>query len=77
MRHLTILGLIAFFSATEIHAAEPVQRHCQCVNCQCTPEQHCGCYSEKGCHCTPGQQGCGREQSHITKDKKARSPKES
>lgn len=61
MRRFTITALGALCITCALGAAEPVQltaktepvkRHCQCMNCQCTPEQHCGCFSDEGCHCT-------------------------
>jgi len=39
-------------------AKKPVKKNCQCKNCPCTPESHCGCYSEAGCK---GDCKCGEK----------------
>ena len=32
--------------------SNPVKHNCSCENCTCTLENHCGCFSEKGCTCS-------------------------
>lgn len=35
---------------------KPKHSNCNCENCTCTPENHCGCYSS-GCSCDNKQHG--------------------
>lgn len=56
--YISILSFLttAFLSATE------VSQGCNCTNCTCTAESHCGCLTGEGCQtaemcqCHPG---CG------------------
>lgn len=43
-----LFGIILMGSVC-LTAAPP---NCHCVDCQCTEENHCGCYSEEGCKCS-------------------------
>lgn len=62
MRIFIICCFACLINTVVLNAAEPVKRNCHCKNCQCTPDAHCGCYSDEGCHCAKGQGGCGRPQ---------------
>lgn len=59
---MKFLAIALLTLSSVVFAADPapVRKNCQCVNCQCTPESHCGCFSEEGCHCTPDAMACGR-----------------
>lgn len=47
-----ILGFLgASLMAVSFLSAAPTMTSCQCQNCTCTQERHCGCFSRAGCHC--------------------------
>lgn len=39
---------LSLFAGSHL-AADPVKKGCHCTDCSCTPEAHCGCFSEAGC----------------------------
>lgn len=53
----SIFGL-ALMSASLLSAA-PANPNCQCQNCKCTQEKHCGCFSMEGCKCSSQTSCCG------------------
>lgn len=58
MKMLLSLLLSSLITVSSL-VAEPAMRNCHCLNCKCTPEKHCGCYSDQGCHC---DQSCQTEE---------------
>lgn len=52
--YLFFLGC-ALSACAFIHASD--KHNCECKECACTAESHCGCFSDNGCHCD-GYKGC-------------------
>ncbi|BBI18034.1 hypothetical protein [Neochlamydia sp. S13] len=45
---LSFLG--ASFLAASFLTAAPAINNCECSQCTCTQDKHCGCYAKSGCH---------------------------
>lgn len=46
--------------AASFLSAAPAMTNCNCQNCACTQERHCGCFSRSGCQCSSQACQCGR-----------------
>lgn len=60
MKTLSTLFLGAFLIVSGVVSAEGTKMNCNCKDCQCTADSHCGCF-DKGCPCGQGggNRGCG------------------
>lgn len=58
MKKLAYLCIASLVSLSAGAFAEP--NPCKCENCTCTPESHCGCFSNEGCHCEKGCKNCDK-----------------
>lgn len=45
MKKIFLASLIAISSISAL----PTKKNCNCTNCTCNAENHCGCFSEGGC----------------------------
>lgn len=57
----SVLG--ASLMAVGVLSAAPAmtKNSCQCQNCTCTQEKHCGCFSKSGCKCASQSCKCGEK----------------
>lgn len=58
MKFLTAFIIGCSFLSAGFAVAQEQPKSCHCKNCKCTPQSHCGCYSDKGCSCAEGCE-CG------------------
>lgn len=49
----------ASLMAASFLSAGPTMTNCNCQDCTCSQERHCGCFSNSGCQCSSQACQCG------------------
>jgi hypothetical protein len=75
MRKYLFTFLTLTIASINVLSAESAPKSCHCKNCQCTPEKHCGCYSEAGCHSNGTEcPGCPEVEKESIKETEKKVP---